>query len=195
MKLQVLYCNATGRMPPTTARRDMLGPFARIVAACLCLLRAPVSDNDPDRTGLAVQLINDLDRARRKDKLVGDFRRILGPLREADRSGTISAVGRLIEDGKAIVVCVQPGNEADDLPEQTALVEFEDVGKLAFFIPPSRCRTVAVKSRPRARIVRLAQGIHAINAPDQAARVRRKRASEERARNGPRSDASPLSQV
>jgi hypothetical protein len=167
------YFETTERMPPTTARRDILGPFARFVADCLLLARAPVTDNDPDRTGLAVQLINDLDRLRRKGKLVRDFRRILGPLREADTTVSISALGRLIEDGKAEAVRVQPD---DDTPfRKSALIEFPDVGRLCFFVAPGHWWTVGVKPYPRTRIMALAANLYAINAPERGARTRMRR--------------------
>jgi hypothetical protein len=172
--LRIDYYAATGRMPPNTARRDMLGPFARMVAECLRLTRVPVSEIDPHRTALAVQLINDIDRARRKRKLVQDFRRILGPLREADPTGCISAVGRLVEGG-ADVVRAQPCDDTASLPEKPALIEFADVGTVAYCLNPDRCRTVAIKSHPRARIMRLAENLHAADAPNRGARQRRRR--------------------
>jgi hypothetical protein len=169
----MIYFRVTGHMPSTTARRDILGPFARFVAACLRLARAPVTENDPDRTGLAVQLINDIDRMRRKSRLIRDFRRILGPLRETDVTGSISALGHLIEDGKAEVMCIGPG---DDTPVRaSALIEFPDVGRLCFFVAPDQRWTTSVKPYPRARIVALAEMLHAVNGPDRDARMRMRR--------------------
>jgi hypothetical protein len=171
--LQVTYLQATGQMPPTTARSDMLGPFARFVAACLRPARASVTDNDPDRTGIAVQLINDIDRLRRKRKLARNFRRILGPLREADTTGCISMLGRIVEDGKAEVMRLQPG---DDTPiQKSALIEFLDVGRLCFFVASGHWWTTSVKPYPRARIMTLAEKLHAVNGPNRDARMRTRR--------------------
>jgi hypothetical protein len=64
--LRAYYFDATGRMPPNTAQHFRPGPFARLVGESLRLLRAPTMDPEDDRTGLAVQLINDLNRERRR---------------------------------------------------------------------------------------------------------------------------------
>jgi hypothetical protein len=64
--LRANYFEATGCMPPNTAQHFRPGPFARLAGECLRLLGAPTNDPDDDRTGLAVQLINDLDHERRR---------------------------------------------------------------------------------------------------------------------------------
>jgi hypothetical protein len=71
--LRANYFDATGRMPANTAQHFRPGPFSRLVAECLRLLRAPTRDPDDDRAGLTVQLINDIDRERRLTNLVQDL--------------------------------------------------------------------------------------------------------------------------
>jgi hypothetical protein len=133
-----------------------------------------VTDKDPDRTALAVQLVNDVDHARRKGKLARDFRLILGPLRESDATGSISAVGRLVENNKADVIRAQPGNDNPGPLKRAALVEFADEGTLAFYLAPGHWRTVAIKPRPRARIVGLAKRFSNGKRSDRGARLRRR---------------------
>lgn len=63
MWLQVAVLEATGRKPAVTAHHKNPGPFASMAAQCLIKLGAAGCAN---ANGLAVQLINDLNDARRR---------------------------------------------------------------------------------------------------------------------------------
>jgi hypothetical protein len=155
--LRVAFAEATGQMPPRTARHDRAGPFARMVGECLRLARAPSTDLDDDREGLAVQLINDLDRKRRLDELIGKLRRILGPLRREDAA--ITQIARLIEQGEAIVRRIPRGAEDGAIPDQPSLIEFEEGGRLCFYLSPMEWRTLSIKPFPRASIMKVAEAL------------------------------------
>jgi hypothetical protein len=171
MWLRVNYAIATGRMPPNSARRDMGGPFARLFAECLRMVRAPATSEDPDRTGLAVQLINDFGQACRIAKLEADLRQILNPLRRIHPAA--SELCRLIENGRAVIRRIPLGADENPVPDVPALIEFEETGNLCFYVSQSQWRTIRVKPAPRARIMRLAEGLSAAAAPERRARQRR----------------------
>jgi hypothetical protein len=139
----------------------MGGPFARFVAQCLCIARAPVTSEDPDRTGLAVQLINDFGREARLSKLEDDWRRILGPVKKVDWA--ISEIGQLVKRGEATVWRVATGTEPS-IPDAPAIIEFEETGNLCFYVSQWLWRTIRVKPAPRARIMRIAERLHAATA-------------------------------
>jgi hypothetical protein len=91
--LRADYYTATGRMPPNTAQHYRPGPYARMVAECLRLVRVPTKDPDDDRVGLAVQLINDFDRDRRLAGLIKKWRRIMDPLRHKHIGAAVPGSG------------------------------------------------------------------------------------------------------
>jgi hypothetical protein len=171
MWLRVNYAITTCSIPPNSARRDMGGPFARFFAGCLRMARAPATNENPDRSGLAVQLINDFGRTCRIAKLEADFRRILAPLRRIHPAA--SELCRLIENGRAVIMRVPLGGDENPVPDGPALIEFEETGNVCFYIPQSQWRTIRVKPAPRARIMRLAEGLSAAQAPERHARQRR----------------------
>jgi hypothetical protein len=151
--LQANYLGATGQMPPVTAHHDVPGPFARFVAACLHLVRAPVSDLDHDCLGLAVQLVNDIERQRKLERATRSLRRLLEPLCQFQ---PVSIVGRLIERGKANVRRIPSGSVEIEREGRAALFEFGDSESLCFAASAKLRRTIRLRPRPRARIMRLA---------------------------------------
>lgn len=150
------YVSATGSMPPRTAHHDTPGPFARMVAACLRLARVPTAGPNDDLIGLAVQLINDMERARKLRELSDNWQRIIGPIRCHE---AVAGVVRLIEQGKAAVLHVPTGDDAHGVVAQPALIEFEETGTLCFYLSPSQWRTIAARPKPRARIMQLADNV------------------------------------
>ena len=125
-----------------------------MVAGCLRLARAPTVDPYDDRTGLAVQVINDLDRKRRLEKLSNDWRRLLERFWHYE---AVAGVGRLIEEGKADVRRVSTGTEQIDGDGRPALFEIEDAGTLCFYLSAKQSQTIAIKPYPRAAIMRIAE--------------------------------------
>ena len=173
MCLRADYRDATDRMPPNTAHHDTPGPFARMVGECLRLARVPTTNTDDDRVGLAVQLINDFDRERKLDELIGKWRRILDPLWHNDTAMT--RVPRLIEEGKALVRRIPHGADEGAIADQPSLIEFEETGTLCFYLSPGERRTVSIKPFPRARIMRIAEALYALTVrKGSTARRRRK---------------------
>jgi hypothetical protein len=167
--LQVAYRGATGCMPPNTAQHDRPGPFARMVAECLRLARAPSSDPDDDRTGLAVQLINDLDRERRRDGDIRNWRRILRPLRL--KYAVVDDIAGLVEQGQVDVKSMLPGMDED--PDAffcpPALIEFKETGTICFYLLHLR-QTIRIKPFPRARIMEIANRLRSMATRERGAR-------------------------
>jgi hypothetical protein len=161
--LQVAYSRATGRMPPNTGQHYRPGPFPRMVAECLRLARAPSSDPDDDRAGLAVQLINDLDRERRYANNVWDLRCILGPLRR--EYPVIDCIVGLVEDGQADVRRIPRWAGADQVVGPPSLIEFEETGTICFYLRPEDHRTLAIEPFARARIMDIANSLKALATP------------------------------
>jgi hypothetical protein len=143
-------------MPRRTAQHFGPGPFARFIGECLRLVRAPTPNPDDDRVGLAVQLINDIDREHKLNELTSKFRRLLAPLCQYE---AVSIVGRLIERGKADARRIPSGTTEIEGDGRPALFEFADAGSLCFYASAVLWRTIRVKPRPRARIVRLAEDL------------------------------------
>ena len=157
MWLRDKYCDATGGRSGNTARRDILGPFARFFAECLELARTRTTVNDPDRAGLAVQLINDFAAEIRKSKLIDELRQLLKPWWQQYLA--VSELARMIENGQAAVRHVAVGMDAAPAPDAPALIEFEETGNLCFYVSPRLAETIHVEPASRARIMVLAMGL------------------------------------
>jgi hypothetical protein len=160
MRLQAYYADATECKPPLTAHHDVPGSFAHFAAACLRLMRVPGSDLDYDRLGLAVQLINDIQRQRKLEKIVGDWRRIIESI---SRHEAIAYLGPLVEKGK-VDICRVAGRDVlitSDTPP--TLLEFPDTGQLHFHVSAKIRATLTIKALPRSRIMDLAGSLYKIN--------------------------------
>jgi hypothetical protein len=156
LRLRADYAAATGSAPARFARYNMAGPFVRLVGECLTLARAPTSDLDHDRLGLAVELVNDIERKLRQSRLTGQWHRLLEPILHID---AVAQVSRLVEEGRVEVRRLSSG-EADNYGGQRpALIEVAETGQLCFLASPKQWRTIKVKPGARARIMRLAESL------------------------------------
>ena len=151
--LRVAYAEATGLMPPKYVHHDRPGPFAKMVAECLRLAGAPSHEPDDDRRGLSVQLINDIEKVRKRSELVAMWRRLIRPIRHHQ---VVVDVSQRIEDGKAAIRRVPAGAGEDQTFSGPALIEFEGPGTLCFLLRANHWRTLKLPPDQRAEIMQLA---------------------------------------
>jgi hypothetical protein len=147
-RLRLAYADATGKMPPKTASLDFPGPFARLVAECLRLVRAIGDDHDPMM--LAVQLINDSDKRRKQRELRSDWR---------DATNTIpnaAAILNEIESGAAVVLRLPAGLDVDQVRDVPSLIEIEETGTLCFYYSAALWRTIKIPTKQRESLMNLA---------------------------------------
>jgi hypothetical protein len=174
-RLSWVWAMTTDEMPALTAQHFHPGLFARFVAELSHLARVPIKATscDHDRRGLAVELITEIDRVRRKRRECEKLRRILRPL--AVKYPLVSEIGRLVENGDALVLHIPAGAEAAATrPRKAALIEFGS-GTLCIYAPSKGWRTLAIKRYPRARIMHIADKLHRKNARKRRAPERRRR--------------------
>jgi hypothetical protein len=160
----------TGYTPPLAANYDRPGPFCRMIAAFLRLVRAPTTPEDFDCTTLAVRLLNNIASMRRRSSLMRKWRRILTPLRKQD--DLVHELGRMVELGKAKVLRAPAGAGTCNHPEEAAIIEYLESGTLCFFLSPSQSKMIAVRPSPRARIMRIGELLDSMNRMERSARER-----------------------
>jgi hypothetical protein len=178
LKLIVAWSLAAGRKVTTTGRHNChyrKRSIVILVAELLRLARVPVPANhegehDHDRQGLAVAIMNGFAAIRRRRLTEDALRQELQELRL--KHDLVDETRRQLELGKAKVKRVPAGAEPDLDPREPAIIEFEDVGRICFYLPPFGWRTLAVKPFARDRIMRLAEQLAAQNVRSQRVRQR-----------------------
>jgi hypothetical protein len=159
--LQVDCCNATGRIPPTTASYTAPGPFDRFISACFLLARVPALLKDDYRCGLAVQLRNDNAPVHKRDRLTQRWRGLLNTW--CFEYDIVDEVRRLVELGEAKVLRIPVGDDLDAVPVQPAIIGFDEAGTVCFWRPPFGYRTIALQASFREEIMDLAEDLDALN--------------------------------
>jgi hypothetical protein len=185
----------TGYTPPVAANYDRPGPFCRMVAEFLRLVRAPTTPEDFDCTTLAVRLLNNIASMRRRSSLKRKWRRILTPLRKED--DLVHELGRMVELGKAKVLRAPAGAGTCHHSEEPTIIEDPERGTLCFYLSPSQSKIIAVRPSPRARIMQIGEMLDSMNRMERSASerhraaVRARRAARRSAGKGPAAKSCP----